>query len=119
MSILRRNSLKPHSLYTDPVRAACVETAEHAIALPQTTAIDAEKAMRSLDHAEMLALAGMYERWALSEEDITPDQRTKLIVWSADYERVAAHVGERWTASDPQADDPIAFMAKLERRATR
>lgn len=119
MNMSRRNSLKPHSFYADPVGAACVEKAERAIAPLQTTAVNAKRAMRTLDYAEMLALAGMYERWALSEETIAPDQRTKLIVWSADYERIAAHVGEGWTASDPQPDDPAAFVARQELRATR
>lgn len=73
--------------------------------------------MQQLGHAEMVALSRMYERWAFTEERLTPEQRTKLMVWSADYERIAAHVGERWIASDPQADDPIAFVARQELRA--
>lgn len=83
--------------------------------LPNTHIIDPERAMRTLDHAEMIALSEMYARWAFNETNLDGDQRTKLIQWSADYEQIAAFCGQGWKASAPETPpDPVAFVARIE-----
>jgi hypothetical protein len=74
-------------------------------------------ACRELDHRDMVALSGMFRRWAIYEDDVSPDDRTKLIEHSADYERLAEWVGPHWHASDPSEHVPITkFVATLERQ---
>ena len=78
-----------------------------------THSINVDRAMATLDYEEMVALSEMYEDWALNEEKLDPDQRTKVILWSADYERIAEHVGPGWKASAPEEPpDLIAFLAR-------
>ena len=85
---------------------------------PETHIIDVDCAMATLDHIEMVALMEMYERWAFTEPNITPEQRTMLIQWSADYEAIARHSGRDWVASNPESPvDAIAFVARKEVRA--
>jgi hypothetical protein len=80
-----------------------------------THCVNVEQAMETLDHAEMIALAVMFERWALTEEKISADRRTQLIQWSADYEAIADHVGPGWQASNPAPDmDVMRFIARME-----
>lgn len=71
--------------------------------------------MDTLSYAEMEAVANMFTRWALSEQELEPDQRTKLIELSSDYERIAAYCGHAWTASSPEyPPDALVFTARLE-----
>ena len=78
-----------------------------------------DQAVASLSHEEMLALAARFERWALDAEGISPEQRTMLILWSADYERIAEFVGPDWQPPDGGgAIDAMSFLAGLERAAT-
>jgi len=85
---------------------------------PETHIIDVDRAMATLDYVEMVALAEMYERWAFTEPNITPEQRTMLIQWSADYEIIAAYSGCGWVASDPESPvDAITFVAREEVQA--
>lgn len=87
---------------------------------PRTHSIDVNQALDTLSFEEMVALGRMYERWALTEPNITPDQRTKLIEWSSDYERIAEYAGPGWEASLAQDGlDVVAFVARSERRAQR
>ena len=50
---------------------------------PATYCVAAAKACDQLDHADMVALAGMFCRWAIYETDVTPERRTELIKYSA------------------------------------
>ena len=85
----------------------------------QTHVTDVDRALETLSHSEMIALSSMYERWALTELKITPEQRTMLVQWSSDYERIAAFAGPTWEASAPEdGTDAIAFVARLELRST-
>ena len=80
-----------------------------------TNRVDVGRAMETLDHAEMDALANMYTRWALTEPALDGDQRTKLIELSSDYEHIAAYAGRCWRATRPEfPPDAIAFVARLE-----
>lgn len=80
---------------------------------PVTEVVNVEQAMRTLGHVEMTALAALYERWALTEERIDPDRRTRVILMSADYEAIAKHAGPGWVATEPDYPDGIiAFIAK-------
>src|SRR5262245_20824037 len=56
--------------------------------------------------------------WARAELDqIAPAQRTRLIEWSADFERVAEWVGAGWRANEPpEQPSVIKFVATVERR---
>jgi len=74
-----------------------------------------------LDYEDMIALSGMYRRWAIYEAGLTPEQRTTLMAWSADLERIAAWVGKDWQAPSSSSPDMplLKFLAKLEREASR
>jgi hypothetical protein len=85
---------------------------------PVTHRANVDRAMATLDHIEMVALSNMFERWAPTEERITPDHRTMLIELCADYGRIAEFCGEGWMAPEPEnPPDAIAFMARAEARA--
>ena len=73
-----------------------------------------------LDYDDMVALSGMYRRWALYEAALTPEQRTELIAASADLERIANWVGRGWRASNPTLGEThvLKFLARLERDAS-
>jgi len=88
---------------------------------PVTYGTDAEAMRDELDHEDMIALSGMYRRWAIYETRFTPEQRTTLMAWSADLERIAAWVGECWRAPPSSSPDMplLKFLAKLERDASR
>jgi hypothetical protein len=78
-------------------------------------------AMRDeLDYEDMVALSGMFRRWAVYEAGFTPEKRTRLITWSADFEQLAAWVGKGWRATDPPPEmSLLKFLAKLERDASK
>jgi hypothetical protein len=66
----------------------------------------------------MVALSHMFQRWAIDEENIEPENRTELIQWSADLERLAGWVGESWRAVAPSSEMPLVkFIAIQERRS--
>lgn len=80
---------------------------------PFTHHVDVKQAMETLDHGEMVALAEMFGNWAINEEGLDDDQRTKVLMWSADYERVAAFAGKAWRASMPgNAVSLVQFVAR-------
>jgi len=61
---------------------------------PHTYGADAKAMRDELDCEDMIALSGMFRRWAMYEPAFSPEQRTGLMTWSADYERIAAWVGK-------------------------
>lgn len=81
--------------------------------------VNLDHALLTLDYDEIIALAQMYERWALTGDGITPEERTKLIQWSSDYERIAAFAGPGWSAPKHDPSDPIVFVARSEFRAKK
>jgi hypothetical protein len=81
--------------------------------------VDPDWAEAELDYRDMIALSGMFRRWAIHEagEEMRPDQRTRMIQYSADFERTADFVGEGWIASAPSEEMPLPkFLALWERR---
>jgi hypothetical protein len=84
---------------------------------PVTFYVDPEFARAELSYADMVVLSGLFRRWALYEYELPPDQCTRLICWSVDYEQLAKWVGPSWVASEP-TDTLIAFLAGLERRSS-
>jgi len=83
---------------------------------PKLHECDAYYLRDELDYEDMIALSGLYRQWAIYETRFTPEQRTKLIAWSADLERLAEWVGERWQASGPSPEMPmLTFLAKWVR----
>jgi hypothetical protein len=77
---------------------------------PVTYYVDVASICSQLDHAEMLGLAEMFERWAFEEQGITDDRRTRLIQYCVDLERIAAWVGpDHW----PSGDGPRTFLQFL------
>ena len=68
---------------------------------PVMYSTDAEAMSAELDYEDMVALSGMFRRWAVYEGQFGPEDRTDLIAWSADLERVAAWVGKGWRAANP------------------
>lgn len=86
---------------------------------PWTHHCDVGSMMEQLDHHEMTALAAMFERWAITEPEICPDVRTKLIQWSTDLERVAAYCGREWRATGATAPTFLQFVAREELKGHR
>ena len=79
---------------------------------------DPSVARDELDYTDMIALSGMFRRWAMHEAETRsrPPDRTRLIELSADYERLAEWVGPEWKASYPSPHPPLTkFLATLER----
>ena len=69
-----------------------------------------------LDYEDMIALSGLYRRWAIYETRFSPEQRTRLIAWSADLERLAEWVGEGWRAPASLPEMPmLKFLANWVR----
>jgi len=87
---------------------------------PVTYAADVEAVSDELDYEDMVALSGMFRRWAVYEPAFTPEQRTGLMMWSADLERIAAWVGKDWRSPPSSCPDMplLKFIAKLEREAS-
>lgn len=83
--------------------------------LPVTFHVDPEFAKAELAYAEMIALSGLFRRWALYEDRLDPSMCTRLICWSADYECIAEWVGPGRVASNPTGT-VTHFIANLERR---
>jgi hypothetical protein len=88
---------------------------------PVTYGTDAEAMRDELDYEDMVALSGMYRRWAIYEAGFTPERRTTLMAWSADLERIAAWVGKGWRAPPSSSSETslLQFLARLEREASR
>jgi hypothetical protein len=85
---------------------------------PHTYHVDVQHAINTLDYVEMVALSEMFERWALTSENLDGSYRTRLIQGSVDYEAIADACGLGWRALDP--GDPIGlipFIAAIEARA--
>ena len=69
--------------------------------------------MALLDYTEMIRLAVLFEQWAF-EEELDPEQRTKVLLWAVDYEALAEFVGPTWKASDPNPDETfLNFVARI------
>lgn len=84
---------------------------------PVTHHVDCQAAMQTCDYDDMVALAMLYCDWALNEQKISNEQRTMLMQWSADYERIAAYAGPGWCASQPVEPPPAeVFLARRLRQ---
>lgn len=87
---------------------------------PITYGTDPDAMRDELDYEDMVALSGMFRRWAVYETGFNPEQRTGLITWSADFELLAAWVGKGWRATDPPPETSVLkFIARLERDASK
>jgi len=85
---------------------------------PITYDTDPDIICNELDYEDMIALSGMFRRWAVYEAKFSPERRTGLMLWSADLERIAAWVGKGWRAADPSPEMHfLKFIAKMERDA--
>jgi hypothetical protein len=84
------------------------------LAPPVTHGMDVDNALSTLSYREMIALARMFERWALTEEELDPARRARLIEMSSDCEAVAAYAGADWQAREPEPPSLLAFMARKE-----
>jgi hypothetical protein len=87
---------------------------------PVTYSTDAEAIRDELDYEDMVALSGMFRRWAVYEPRFTPEQRTEMIAWSADLEGLASWLRPGWRAANPTLGDThvLKFIARLEREAS-
>lgn len=82
-----------------------------------TYVTDPVQAMEQFDYADMMALAALYQSWALEEELLDGDQRTALIQWSADFERIADYAGPDWKASAPPYPETAEMFLARKIRA--
>jgi hypothetical protein len=76
---------------------------------------DADRLSAEFDYEDMVALSGLFRLWALYGLQLSPEQRTELIGYSADYEALAHWAGEGWRAADPTGAMPVFTL--LARRA--
>ncbi len=84
--------------------------------LPITYVVAPDHACDELDYTDMVALSGLFRRWAIYETSITPKQRTRCVQFSADYEQLAEWVGGDWRAANPSPEKTLLkFLATLER----
>lgn len=74
---------------------------DRARMVPVTYLLCPRRTSENLDHAEMLALAHAYDRWACEATSISASSRTELLLWSADLEAIAEWAGLGWRASYP------------------
>ena len=84
---------------------------------PLTHGGNADYLAAELDYDEMLALAGLFRQWAISQNTFKPEQRTQLIALSADFEELAQWAGEGWRAFDPSNE--MSMLRFLARRVLR
>jgi hypothetical protein len=82
--------------------------ADHLQKPPVTYLVDPTFVQENLNYREMIALSGLFRRWALYDPDITPERATELIKWSSDFERLSKWLGPDWKPK-PSAD-PIERM---------
>lgn len=80
---------------------------------------NAELLSNELDYEEMVILSGLFRRWALYNTTYSPDFRTELIGYSADFEQLAQWAGERWRAADPSGALPVSQMLIKRARKRR
>jgi len=76
---------------------------------------DAERLSAEFDYDDMVALSGLFRLWALYGLRLSPEERTELIGYSADYEALVHWAGEGWRAADPSGAMPMFTL--LARRA--
>ena len=76
---------------------------------------DAERLTDEFDYDDMVALSGLFRLWALYSVKLSPEDRTELIGYSADFEALAHWAGEGWRAADPSGAMPVFTL--LARRA--
>lgn len=94
-------------------------TAKQEEVFPQTHRVNAKMARETLDYAEMLHLARMFERWAFNESSLTPDQATNCLLTAVDYEAIATWCGPNWKSSDPlKPVSLLPFIAAAEAKWT-
>jgi hypothetical protein len=65
----------------------------------------------------MVALSGLFRRWALYDPDVTPERATELIKWSSDFERLAQWLGPDWKperSADPERMLFTKWLARVE-----
>ena len=86
--------------------------------VPVTYLVNPDWARDTLSYREMIALSGLFRRWALYDPSATPERATELIMWSSDYERLADWVGSDWkpdSAFSPVDRMPFTqFIARIE-----
>jgi hypothetical protein len=73
-----------------------IHRSDHLQKLPATYLIDPTFVQENLNYREMVALSGLFRRWALYDPDVTPERATELIKWSSDFERLAQWLGPDW-----------------------
>src|SRR5680860_1762481 len=68
---------------------------------------NAERLSAEFDYDDMVALSGLFRLWALYSAKLSPEYRTELIGYSADFEALAHWAGEGWLAADPSGAMPV------------
>lgn len=90
-------------------------TEKQGAVFPRTHRVNVQLARDTLDYADMISLARMFERWAFDETRLTPDQATECLLSAVDYETIAAWCGPSWKSTDPAWPESLMpFIAKSE-----
>ena len=71
---------------------------------PTTYRANPETIKAQLTYQEIVALAGLFRRWAIYE-DLKPERRTRAIMWSADLDEIAQWVGIDWRPAETWSGD--------------
>ncbi len=72
------------------------------------------KSTDDLNYAQMLAIAGLFERWAATETKITAEQRQRLLTMAQEFRDEAAEFGPNWNPPEPEKVGLFLFMAREE-----
>ena len=87
--------------------------------VPVTYRVDVRAAMELLDYVELVGLSDMFARWAIWDEGLKPESRTRLIQLSSDYEQIAAFAGEGWRAERTESPPPLIVFAAVREAQAR
>ena len=79
--------------------------------------VDAERALDALGYVDLICLSERLRHWALTEDQITADQRTDLMLMAVDYERLSESCGMLWKPRAPNPKrDFMRFIANARER---
>jgi hypothetical protein len=70
-----------------------------------------EHLREQLAYRHMIALADIYEGWALDKR-LTPEESVKLIGWAESMRDLAEEVGPNWDPPTPQRLTSIGFLGR-------
>ncbi len=77
----------------------------------ESSQLDFAHLREQLNHTHMVALADMFDGWALGEQR-EPEQSAKLMGWADGLRHLADEVGPSWSPPEPERLSPFGFLAR-------